>query len=333
MDRYIDLTTLPFSQSADPRHELLSSLASIVTGYPPQSSWSKHDLHGLYSGPTSIAYLFLHLSNFQPSLLIENKAPGYWCRAYLQGTRPQIPVPPSCCGIGSELLAHLAVAAALTQDVVCVERFLAYLPTVINDDVGEDLGRDEWLYGRAGTLYLLRLMRYFTTTSKPALENAIQTLLDKILDNGPPWYWHEKNYLGGVHGSIGIIIQIILSAPAYAPKLQDLLNELLSAQNDKTGNWPSSSSTTSSGKDLGQFCHGAPGFVISLLAIRPHFPSTSTPTPTSILQKIDTVIAEGRECIYNLGLLTKSPCLCHGAVGNALAFEPGFESREAFMRC
>jgi len=38
------------------------------------------------------------------------------------------------------------------------------------------------------------------------------------------------------------------------------------------------------------------------------------------LDKIDSSIALGRECIWSRGLLKKDPNLCHGIAGNALAF-------------
>jgi hypothetical protein len=56
---------------------------------------------------------------------------------------------------------------------------------------------------------------------------------------------------------------------------------------------------------LVQFCHGPLGFVVSLLAIRPHFSNMQT--------QIDEAIRRG--------LLTKEPNICHGITGNALALE------------
>jgi hypothetical protein len=70
-----------------------------------------------------------------------------------------------------------------------------------------------------------------------------------------------------------------------------------------------------------QFCHGAPGFVISLLAIREHFPTLHT--------QIDAAIALGRKVTWEKGLLTKEPNFCHGIMGNALALEGA--QREHFL--
>ena len=91
----------------------------------------------------------------------------------------------------------------------------------------------------------------------------------------------------------------------------------ISSQNEE-GNWP-----TVEDKDIGliQFCHGAPGFILSLVATRPYFPNLHT--------QIDAAIALGRKVTWEKGLLTKEPNICHGIHGNALALE-GLQ-REHFL--
>jgi len=115
---------------------------------------------------------------------------------------------------------------------------------------------------------------------------------------------------------MGIITQIVLTDPRWAPKLEPELAQLLSLQLDG-GNWPASvPASGSSGRDrdkLVQACHGAPGIVVSLLSVRPHFPR--------LHERIDRAVAKGRRAVKERGLLTKEPCLCHGISGNALALE------------
>jgi hypothetical protein len=137
----------------------------------------------------------------------------------------------------------------------------------------------------------------------------MKPLIEHLL-NQEPWIWSGCQYCGSVHGEIGILAQIVLSDPSYAPKLEAKLSSLLNLQGSD-GNWP-----VVPGKDIGlvQFCHGAPGFVISLVAIQPYF--------TSHLQaRIDAAVERGRELIWEKGLLTKEPNVCHGIIGNALALE------------
>lgn len=87
---------------------------------------------------------------------------------------------------------------------------------------------------------------------------------DKVLEEGPTWFWHRKEYLGAVRGSIGILTQIVLSKHARAAQIKGLLGESVALQSPETGNWPPSAE---SGREhLVQFCHGSSGFVVSLLA-------------------------------------------------------------------
>ena len=179
--------------------------------------------------------------------------------------------------------------------------------------VADEEAGNEWLYGRAGYLYLLRLVKASFKDDPDTLDMIDDTaddVIDAIMDSPRPWKWHGKAYLGAVHGSIGIITQIVLTDPQMAPKLEADLGALLSYQYDG-GNWPSS---IPPGKDrLVQFCHGAPGVITSLLSIRSYFPN--------LQDKIDRAIRKGRDTILERGLLTKEPCLCHGISGNALALE------------
>lgn len=321
MARHLDHKNSEIPPPADSSQQLIASLTKLVTSFPPRNSYNKQDLHGLYSGPTSIAYLFLTLSRLSPNLLIAHRNPEYWCRKYLYDFHPNIPVSPSRCGVANETLAHLAVHAVTSQNGKLVDSFLHFIPAVLADDDGHKAS-NEWLYGRAGALYLLRLIRTYTAPNAK-IDEAIRLVTEKILQEGPPWFWHGKEYLGAVHGSIGIITQIILSEPERAMQLKRLVDELIAAQNPKTGNWPSSNE---GGREhLVQFCHGAPGCVISLLAVREHFIHDS-----EVLGKIDKAVEMGRECIYERGLLVKEPCLCHGATGNAIALDG--ERQERMMR-
>ena len=327
MAGHINHNALQALPTPHPEAELLSCLTKITAGFPPQQDYNPQSCHGLYSGPTSIAYLFHHLSNSQPDLLINTKTPKYWCRTYLSGARPAIEVTPKRCGVANETLAHLALLAVHSGDESYVSGLLDQVPFALSDTVLD--ASNEWLYGRAGTLYLLRLVAASYPQSHQRIEHAVSQVVGKMVREGPPWFWHGKEYLGAAHGSMGILTQIILSSPTHVQQQQNLLLDLLEQQDLETGNWPSSVGSHSEGK-LIQFCHGAPGFVISLQAIRSHF--IDFRNDGALLAKIDAAIEKARDCIYERGLLTKQPCLCHGAVGNALAFDESDTRREEFMR-
>ncbi|KAL1843663.1 hypothetical protein VTK73DRAFT_2789, partial [Phialemonium thermophilum] len=112
---------------------------------------------------------------------------------------------------------------------------------------------------------------------------------------------------------------LVLTTPPVAPRLEATLARLLDAQLGD-GNWPSSEGHP--GRHLVQFCHGAPGFVLSLLSLRPYFPA--------LQDRVDAAIKKARECIWEQGLLRKEPSLCHGILGNALTFPPG-PQRDHFL--
>lgn len=307
-----DLGTL---ERADPHKELLASLKSIVTQCRPREGpkggW---DFAGLYDGPTSTAYLFYQLSLTHPGVQLHGRTMFEWCLAYLDaaGSRHQHKVgklDPSHCGIAQELLAYTAVTAVAKRDLNSV----AKLCDCADDLLGSG-GSDEWLYGRAGYLYFLRLLKAGFSQDQKVLQrvqDVIERVIDRMLQSPRPWTWHKKAYLGAAHGAIGIVTQIVLSSPKRAHALEKILSELLDVQYP-SGNFPSSSPISDDDR-LVQFCHGAPGFVISLLSLRPHFPD--------LRKRIDAAIALATECIWDRGLLTKEPCLCHGIAGNALALD------------
>jgi hypothetical protein len=309
MPRYFRNENTPSSRDA--YKQLVASLTRLVTNYPPETIQPGG---GLYYGPTSIAYLFFALDRLYPDITLAEYPLGYWSAAYLKEAEKSMKAYPgptlNKCGIMDDIMAIVALSAASTQDKEMVRSLCEYSAIAGDPEAGT-----EWLYGRAGYLYLLRLVRrsFADTDDEEILEllqDAIDDVVDTVLEAARPWKWHNKPYVGAVHGAIGIITQVILTDPSRAPDLEADLGAVLSYQYD-SGNWPSS---LPPGRDrLVQFCHGAPGVVGSLVSIRKYFPN--------LKDRIDRAIARGRDCIQERGLLTKEPCLCHGITGNALALD------------
>ncbi|KAF2674537.1 hypothetical protein BT63DRAFT_419822 [Microthyrium microscopicum] len=293
----------------DPKKQLIASLTRLLTSYPPQLIPPGG---GLYYGPVSIAYLFFVLQRMYPEMLVEEQPLAVWSAAYLKQAENHMKSYPGPeaqkCGVSDDIMAMVAIDAASTRDADLVKELCEFANTTT--EPGAD---NEWLYGRAGYLYLLRLVRVCFADDREVLDlidDTADEVIELIMESPRPWKWHGKAYVGAVHGAIGIITQIVLTDGSWAPKLEADLVALLSYQYD-SGNWPSS---IPPGRDrLVQVCHGAPGVVISLMSIRKYFPK--------LQNKIDRAIARGRECILERGLLTKEPCLCHGISGNALALE------------
>ncbi|KAE9381869.1 hypothetical protein N431DRAFT_425458 [Stipitochalara longipes BDJ] len=315
--RYLPNESTTLLRVDDPREYLIQSTTRIIRECPPKLPWASlfrgQIYRGLFVGPTSIAYLFLSLSVKHPDLEIEGKRPAEWCKAYLELGQGSVPLvsEKKTCGITNEYLASNALKACIYQSESHAEKVLDALRYL-----EEDPTYCEWMNGRAGGLYLLRLISRWLPHMTAKINQVVTSLIEAILPE-QPWVWSGRQYLGTVHGEIGILTQVILSDPSYAPKLEAKLLSLLNLQGVE-GNWP-----VIEGKEIGlvQFCHGAPGFVCSLLAIRPHFPALN--------EQIDAAIALGRKITWERGLLTKEPNFCHGIHGNALALNA--VQREHFL--
>lgn len=305
----------PPSRHADAHAELLASLTRINAYNPPvQTCSTGWGFSGLYQGPTSVAYLFYRLGQiYGPDLNFKGQSLLDWAQAYLDlGIHgKQRAVDASHCGIGAEILAQLALRAVIEEDPSLVQKLCSY-EGIVNGDTGSE-GSNEWLYGRAGYLYLLRLTRAgFKSDPKTSklMDKTVQATVQRILTSKQPWTWHGKQYLGAVHGTFGIICQVVLSSPDSASSLEPMLRQLLETQ-FPSGNFPSS---LPMGSDkLVQFCHGGPGVVLALRSVRPHFPS--------LQDHIDAVVGAAQNDVWRRGVLTKEPCLCHGIPGNALALD------------
>ncbi|ROW08119.1 hypothetical protein VPNG_06936 [Cytospora leucostoma] len=300
--RYITNDISPLLTLYDPELRLEETLESIIEKLPPKKGYSVDTLSGLWAGPTGFAYLFLHVSALHPHLRIAGHRALTWASRYMHGARSHVRLDPRHCGIGSEKLAYEAVVACITRDLEDARIFLSNIPAILRGCAPKEL-----LYGQAGTLYMLRMIRHWVPDSAALLEPAVQAITGAILADGADWKWHGKPYLGAVHGDIGIVTQLVLTTPSLAEQLGEKLDSLLDMQLPN-GNWPSSVGKTDS--HLVQFCHGAPGFLHSLVSLKPYFPN--------LQHKIDAAIVDGRRCVWREGLLRKEPSICHGTFGLCL---------------
>jgi hypothetical protein len=328
----------PFEElpsTPDAHAELLASLERLTTFNPPvQTCSTGWTWHAFYSGPTSIALLFHRLSIKYPDFSFKSQTFLDWAEAYLQlGSHyltTKLPtVDPSHCGIANETLCQLALQSLLASDSSLALRLCSYASIINSPD---QAGSNEWLYGRAGYLYILRLVLTLLDpipdSTRQRLIEATTATISRILSCPFPWTWHGKPYLGAVHGSMGIITQIILSADAIAtPSLPNIVNqvkpyllEILQSQ-FKSGNFPPSHAKGEQDDDrLVQFCHGSPGIVLSIMSIGKFYQSDM-----SVYDKFTAAIHNGQADIMARGLLTKSPCLCHGIPSAVLALSNGSE--------
>ncbi|KAL9622687.1 MAG: hypothetical protein Q9160_002997 [Pyrenula sp. 1 TL-2023] len=326
--RYNPNTTLPLPHPYY-HSELVQSLAKIVRGAPPCKPWKdpfKSKSIGFWTGPTSIAYLFLWLSQTYKNLSILGKSAHEWCASYIDCGQENTALESRGrdeLGVKNEYLAFSAVKASHLAANGEVEKALTYVnrlvfgATILNQKASPQA--NELLSGRAGALVLLRVVKKFVPGAVEKTEGIISELCDKILSNDTPWIFGGKEYLGAGHGRVGILTQLILSEPHRNQKrIEEKFNKLLDLQQEN-GAWP-----VIPNRDIGlvQFCHGSPGFVISFEAIQPY-------CSPELQQRLESSIQSSIRDIIDHGYLKKEPNLCHGVLGNALALKD--EPQEQFM--
>ena len=130
--RYIDPDLEGPRRAEDARDELIKSLEKLVTAYPPKRSYDAEECRGLYSGPTSIAYLFLQISRSHPHLKVQGSSPQDWAAAYLSGKRTFSAVTSANCGVINEFLAFHAVhATTYLDDTMDIQKFVAALRSTL----------------------------------------------------------------------------------------------------------------------------------------------------------------------------------------------------------
>lgn len=107
--------------------------------------------------------------------------------------------------------------------------------------------------------------------SSPRPHNKLQSMVDQSIRNTVACIM-EMSTLGAAHGMAGIITQVVVSCRAVSDpilrEIKGIVEQLLDS-----GNWLARRGG-SSGDQLVQFCHGAPG-ITSLMSIEPSFPDLS----------------------------------------------------------
>ncbi|KAJ6000975.1 hypothetical protein N7481_001384 [Penicillium waksmanii] len=307
--RYIPNVYPVLMSVSQPREQLIHCVMKIVSECPPGKPWTskfKDQLQGLWTGSTSIAYLFLWLAETHPNLSINDRLPIDWCHGYLDCGSDVLSSAQGLNGWGikNEYLAYNTVKAAVTQD----DRYVSKVIKAIKKDFDCPVVDNEHLSGRAAS---------------EQVEDCTSILVEQLV-NAVPWKFHGHNYIGAAHGVIGILTQIILSRPAMGrdAAIEYLISEQLDLQMDD-GHWFITDDPNLGEPDLVHYCHGSPGFVISLDAVCPFVSEV-------LKARICVAIERGRKEIWEKGILRKEPNLCHGIVGNMLALQD-WEQKEHFM--
>ncbi|XP_075237551.1 lanC-like protein 2 [Lycorma delicatula] len=275
----------------------------------------------VYTGSSGIALLHFFLA-----IKTKNKELLMWPQNYLASIFKNLKGRRECFLNGDG--GPLALGAVIFSDQnpemskVFLDRLVSLHLKVINKSAETP---DELLYGRVGYLYsLLFVNKYIgpNTVNPEVIRKVVMAVLQSgqqlaqekgISKISPLQYeWHGKNYLGGAHGTAGILYMLlqakdVLMESELETLIAPTIDHLLELQ-FRSGNFPSS---LGNDKDrLVQWCHGAPGFVQLL----------SKAYQVYGKEKYLKAALESGEVVWRRGLLSKGYSICHGVSGNGYTF-------------
>jgi hypothetical protein len=119
-----------------------------------------------------------------------------WAAAYLKQAKDNMMAYPGPekdkCGVSDDIMSLVAIDAASTRDVELVRELCDFADIVTEPDAC-----NEWLYGRAGYLYLLRMVKVCFADEpkvKGMIDDTADEIIDEIMESPRPWKWHGKAY-------------------------------------------------------------------------------------------------------------------------------------------
>ena len=294
-------------------------LAAVESSYDPCGDADTT----VYLGGCGLAYLYLHLSSSlyraeplqQKEALAKAEEVLLWAYRKLERR-----VATFLLGDAGPLTL-LALLSRAKGDSAGVLRYSKELCDLNRTVVARDPEpADEVLYGHAGYLYSLLLLRKLAPECE--ISDGILTQIGELIQKRGQrcsererskcpllFEFYDTKYLGAAHG-LGGIFYLLFFLRDRVPGLPPLLAqsaEFMLQQLSPDGN---TARALGEQKQLVHWCHGAPGLV-------------------SLYCKAYEVTGERRflsaavdsaELVWKRGLLRKGHGLCHGVAGNAYAF-------------
>lgn len=140
------------------------------------------------------------------------------------------------------------------------------------------------------------------------------------------YLWNQDLYgrkgiiYGAGHGFAGNAFALLRGVEHFSePRRSTILSRVsnatvrLASRSNGLANWPARRGDGEKANRQAihvQWCHGAPGFILSL----------ATRLPKGENPELDKVLLEGGELIWTAGPLVKGASFCHGTDGNGMAF-------------
>jgi lantibiotic modifying enzyme len=301
-------------------------LQNITTRLQPSSN---NVDGGMYVGVTGVSYMFYYIS--------KNPALSEYKREYLLRSMDYLkPALATSTGDKSSFLlgdagtyALATVLMKLTGNERYKETLNMYkaqysqilMPQYLNCSCDEFfVGRTGYL---AGVLWMSRELQaqIFSNEELYRICDVIVACgrhYSSMAQSPSPLMFHYYNteYLGAAHG-ISFILQMLLSIPGYlqynisaAKDIKISIDFLVSLQTED-GNWPCCTEEVGlSEHELVHWCHGAPGIIYLMAKAFMVYQQ----------EKYYNACVKAGEVVWQKGLLTKGPGICHGVAGNGYVF-------------
>jgi lantibiotic modifying enzyme len=272
------------------------------TGTPPSQ--------GIYYGNAGTMWALTHLAS-QNDIQLRNdyaKAIAWCAREYQKGGDA---VPSYFIGTVGVLLAQYAIA----KDTAALDGIAVAIRANLDNPTREPL------WGSPGTILAALLLR--ERASGHGYEHLIRDVQAELwrtweTDGAAAFLWQQDlygsrtHYIGAAHGAVGNLIPLVRALDLLTPEHRTVVRERIAAllemyaiREAGRANWWARADPK--GGNAVQWCHGAPGVIISLAA----YPSDD--------ERVEQMLVAGGECIWHAGPLRKGPTLCHGTAGNGFA--------------
>lgn len=160
--RYIPNTHPQMQLRETPEFCVQRALEHIISDAPPDTEYSGRRCHGLFSGPTALAFLFLRASAIYPAMKVRDQPLRQWADLYISARR--VGAPSAQCGLMSERAGFWTVKTIF--DRRNAEMLLRELNGMLQEDISTP---HELLYGYAGLLYLIRLVEQWVSMAHLSL--------------------------------------------------------------------------------------------------------------------------------------------------------------------
>ncbi len=283
----------------------------------------------LYLGAAGVIWGLEHLAGKKAATLSRSYE-GLWSAAYadymsLPDTEAVVP---SWFVGRSALLLGLMLRGPAPQRQVAADR--------LYEVVADNCANPTWelLWGSPGTM--LAALFAFEATGEARWRELYVRNADRLWDE---WAWSDhldchiwtqdlyQNvgiYLGAGHGFVGNAFALLRGRAHLPEARREALiprivrtTTMLAVREGGLVNWPAwrgTAAVPARAPTLLQWCHGAPGFLMSL-----------TRLPAGQDRALDQLLLDAGELIWTAGPLKKGACFCHGTDGNGMALLTLFE--------